>query len=82
MNDDEMRRQNFIAVKVVLQTELAGCNYLLAQENGKMLEPLNLADSLKQNDLHLWIKYHAEKNAVSVCMMGTIITLDEVKISK
>ena len=80
--DVELRSLNYVPAKVVLQTELAGCGYMLALEDGKMLEPLNLADTLKQNNLRLWIKYHIEKNAMSVCMMGTIVKVDDVKFVK
>lgn len=77
--DDDLRSQNYVPAKVVLQTEIAGCGYLLALEDGKMLQPLNLNDTLKSNDLKLWIKYHPEKNAMSVCMMGAIVRIDDVK---
>ena len=77
--DEELRNLNYIPAKVVLQTELASCGYMLALEDGKMLEPLNLNDTLKQNNLRLWIKYHVEKNAMSVCMMGTIVKVEDAK---
>jgi len=79
ITDDELRTLNYIPAKVVLQTELAGCGYLLALEDGRMLEPTNLSDTLKQDQLRLWVKYHAKKNAMSVCMMGTPIIVDDVK---
>lgn len=80
ITDDELRNQKYVPAKVVLQTELAGCGYLLALEDGKMLEPTNLNDTLKQNNLRLWIKYHVEKNAMSVCMVGTIVKVEDVKL--
>src|SRR5438105_11886933 len=74
--DEELRNLNYVPAKIILQTELAGCGYMLALEDGKMLEPLNLNDTLKQNNLKIWVKYHIEKNAMSVCMMGTIVRVD------
>ena len=79
ITDDELRALNYIPAKVVLQTELDGCGFMLALEDGKMLEPTNLNDSLKQDRLRLWVKYHTKKNAMSVCMMGTPIVIDDAK---
>ncbi len=78
--ENDFSKQNYIPAKVVLQTELAGCGYMLALEDGSMLQPINLNDTLKQNDLKLWIKYRHEKNAMSVCMMGVVVKIDEVKL--
>lgn len=77
--DDELRTLNYIPAKVVLQTEMDGCGYLLALEDGTLLEPVNLNDTLKQNTLRLWVKYHTEKKGMSVCMMGTMIRIDDAK---
>ena len=60
--NDELRNLKYIPAKVVLQTELDGCGYLLALEDGKMLDAINLNDTLKRNDLKIWVKYHLEKN--------------------
>ncbi len=79
ITDEELRASNYIPAKVVLQTELDGCGFMLALEDGKMLEPANLNDTLKQDRLRLWVKYHTKKNAMSVCMMGIPIVIDDVK---
>lgn len=78
-SDNELRNLKYIPAKVVLQTGLDGCGYLLALDDGKMLEAINLSDTLKKNDLKLWIKYHPEKNAMSVCMSGMVVRIDDVK---
>ena len=79
LTQEELRMQKFVPAKVVLQSELAGCTYLLALEDGKMLEPVNLHDTLKQNNLRLWVKYQVEKSAMSVCMVGKMVRIDTVK---
>ena len=79
INHEEWQSLNYSHAKVILQTELAGCGYMLALDDGKMLEPLNLNDTLKRNDLKIWVKYHVDKNAMSVCMMGTIVKIEDVK---
>ena len=77
--DDELRSLNYIPAKVVLQTEMDGCGYLIALEDGTLLEPINLNDTLKQNSLKIWVKYHTEKKGMSVCMMGKMVRIDDAK---
>ena len=77
--ENEMQALNYVSAKVVLQTELAGCGYMLALSDGKMLQPLNLNDTLKHDGLKLWVNYQIEKNAMSVCMMGQPVKINDAK---
>lgn len=71
------------AVGVVVKSDgIAGCDYIVKLEDESVLEPLNLADSLKKNNLKLWIRFHQAKNQAGICMMGEIVTIDDVKYRK
>ena len=62
--------------------DIAGCDYVIKMEDGRVLEPINLVDSLKKNNLRIWLRYHPAETQVSVCMMGAIVMLDDVQYRK
>lgn len=66
----------------VINYELDGCKYILQLPDEKKLEPLNLPDEFKKDQLRVWIKYVPKKNAVSVCMAGQIVELTDIRIRK
>ena len=80
--DEHWKNLKYVEGEVFLPEGMAGCSYLLKLGDEKFLQPLNLADSLKQEKLRLWIRYHPEKSKMSVCMMGTIVTLDDIQFRK
>lgn len=82
LSEEHWKELKYVAVEVFLPEGMAGCSYLLKLENETILQPLNLADSLKHEKLELWIRYHPEKKRMSVCMMGTIVTLDDIQYRK
>lgn len=81
-SDEHWKELKYVEGEVFLPEGMAGCSYLLKLQDEKILQPLNLADSLKQENLKLWIRYHPEKSKMSVCMMGTIVTLDDIQFRK
>lgn len=79
ITDSELQALNYIPAKVTSQSGLAGCGFMLILEDGQMLEPVNLNDTLKQDQLRLWVKYQVEKKGMSVCMMGTMVRVQDAK---
>lgn len=73
------KEQGYVEAETFFPEGMAGCNYLLKLTD-KNLEPLNLADSLRKPGVKLWLKYHHEPKRMSVCMMGEIVTVDDVKL--
>ena len=71
-------KQYFVPVTVVDYKNLDGCEYLLVKENGEKLQAVNLADSLKKDQLKLWIRYVPEKG-MGICMAGEMIRLADCK---
>lgn len=63
-------------------TGLDGCGFVFAINNkNKSLEPINLGDfsnSYKDGD-KFWLKYKIASGQASICMVGDIITILELK---
>ncbi|HEX7494022.1 MAG TPA: hypothetical protein VF346_07370 [Bacteroidales bacterium] len=63
-------------------TGLDGCGFVFAINNkSKSLEPINLSDFLtnyKDGD-KFWLKYKIAEGQGSICMVGDIITIIELK---
>lgn len=68
-------------VTVTDYRELDGCSYILRLNDTANLIPLNLADSLKKNNLELMVAYK-EKNVPNICMAGKTVELTEIKFVK
>ena len=73
--------KGYSVATVLIPEGMAGCSWLLHLEN-RNLEPLNLPDEFKKDSMLVWVKYHKEKNKVSPCMMGDIVTIDEIEEKK
>ena len=80
-NDDYWISNSYSAGEIYFPEGMAGCSYLITV-NDKKLEPLNLHDSLFIDKLKVWVKYHKEKNRMSACMMGDIVTIDDIQLRK
>ena len=61
----------------VINYTIDGCTYLLQLEDGKKLEPDNLKDEYKKDNLKVWIKYQPRKGN-SICMAGEMITIIDI----
>jgi hypothetical protein len=69
------------AMVIYIPEDMAGCNALLKAVN-KLYQPLNLQDAFRREALEVWVKYHKEKNQMSTCMMGEIVTIDDIQLRK
>lgn len=82
----DFEKEGYVKATVV-DSELGGCKYLLQLEpipNGPevlvRLEPTNLQEEFKKDQLAVWIKYAPKKAAVSTCMAGPIVELADIQI--
>ena len=64
---------------VIDSRELDGCTFLLELPDGTKLEPTNLPDAFKKHNLAVKIKYIPNKEVVSICMAGKMITITDIK---
>jgi hypothetical protein len=71
-------QEKYIKGTVIL-LELDGCNYMVQLESGNKLEPVNLVEEFKKENLPVWIKYEVLKNASSICMAGEIVKVIDIK---
>lgn len=62
----------------IKQIALDGCNWMLVLENQQQLEPVNLADSLKINELPVLVNY-VPAPGPSICMAGQRIRIIDIK---
>ncbi|MEP7265250.1 MAG: hypothetical protein ABI772_12165 [Bacteroidota bacterium] len=80
-NKDEFSGKGYTAATIYMPEGMAGCPFLIKTTNFT-LEPLNLQEEFKQDSMQVWVKYHKEKGMMSVCMMGDIITIDDIQHRK
>ena len=72
----------YASAEIFYPEGMAGCPYLIKVEGEKILEPVYLADTMKIQNLKVWILYHSDKKRMSSCMMGDIIVIDDIQLRK
>ncbi|CAN5574971.1 hypothetical protein BH11BAC2_BH11BAC2_16780 [soil metagenome] len=75
-----MLRAKYISATIVDKSGLDGCGFLVALADGSNLEVFNLPDSVKKDQLKVWIKYIPDAGASSICMAGKIVKLTDLKL--
>lgn len=61
-------------------TGFDGCSWVIKLENNVVLEPVNLQDfgiELKEGK-EIWVKYTAQNDLASICMVGPIVRIDAI----
>jgi hypothetical protein len=71
----------------VSATDLDGCKFLLQIPSDpagpdvmKQLEPTNLKEEFKKDQLAVWVKYTVKKGAMSTCMAGTVVDISDIQL--
>jgi len=72
--------QTFEIRGTISYIQLEGSFYGIITDDGKNLDPINLADEYKQNGLKVWLIYKEREDLASYHMWGTLIEI--VKIQK
>jgi hypothetical protein len=76
--ESSLTKEGYSIVTVLDNRNVDGCQFLLADDNNKRYEPINLSDSLKVNGLKIGVKFSFVKGGVSVCMGGPLIKVNEI----
>jgi hypothetical protein len=63
----------------VINYSVDGCSWMIQLEDGKLLEPVNLKDEFKKENLKVWIQYKHYEN-FSFCMAGEMVTISAIEI--
>jgi hypothetical protein len=77
----DFEKEGYVKATVINYT-VDGCTFLLQLTDEKKLEPTNLSEEFKKDNLPVWIKYSPKKGAVSVCMAGQIVELSDIQLRK
>ena len=62
--------------------KLDACSWLIILEDGSKLEPYNIPAEFKVNDKKVWVKFEEDSGRMSICMVGKIIKLLDIKERK
>ena len=74
-------KEGYQKATVIDMRELDGCQYMLKLESGDKLNPINLPDSVKQNNLEILVKF-IPSDIPTICMSGKtvkIIAIENLK---
>jgi hypothetical protein len=66
----------------VINYAVDGCSWMIKLEDGTKLQPLDLQQEFKKNNLKVWIKYEVKKGNPGVCMAGEMITINAIELRK
>lgn len=76
--ESDFVKQGFTIVTVLDKRKVDGCQFLLADNNNKIYEPINLPDSVRVSELKIGVKFSFMKGGISACMGGPLIKVNEI----
>ncbi|MES2286305.1 MAG: hypothetical protein V4547_11505 [Bacteroidota bacterium] len=76
--DQDTHEQNGFVKATIINYALDGCNFMLQLEDGKKLEPVNLSEEFRKDNIKVWIKYQHYKGT-SICMAGEMVTVTAIE---
>ncbi len=74
-------KANFTKATIINYT-LDGCGWMLQLDDEKKLQPVNLNNDFKKENLKVWIQYQPVKQGNSICMAGDMVTITAIEIRK
>src|SRR4051812_47827488 len=74
-------KEGYVKATVINYT-IDGCTFLLQLADEKKLEPTNLPEAFKKDNLSVWVKYVDKKDAMSICMAGQIVEISDIQLRK
>ncbi|MES2397571.1 MAG: hypothetical protein V4549_16295 [Bacteroidota bacterium] len=77
-SDPDNHEQNGFVKATIINYTLDGCNFMLLLEDGKKMEPVNLSEEFKKDNIKVWIKYQHYKGN-SICMAGEMVTVTAIE---
>ena len=66
----------------VINYALDGCMWMIELEDKTKKEPNNLQEDFRVEGKTVWVKFSPVKGAMSICMAGDIVHLDDIKARK
>ena len=75
----KMIKSGFQKAKVLNYKGRDACDFVLELENGEHLEPDYLANNFQIDGQKVWVKYQIRKDVESICMMGKMVKVIEIK---
>jgi hypothetical protein len=70
------------AKATIISYQVDGCTFILQLSDGKKLQPYNLSDEFKKDQLTVWVKYVPKKNVFNSCMAGQVVELSDIQLRK
>lgn len=64
---------------VDMNGKLDGCGWLIQLEDSTKLEPMNLSETFRKDQLKVWVKYSINTTAASICMAGKIVNITAIE---
>jgi len=64
---------------VVDKRNLDGCTYLIELVTGETLDPVNLPEQYRKDQLSVSLRYEAVENKMNTCMAGKMVRIHEIK---
>ena len=66
----------------IIKHNLDGCSWMIELEDKSKKEPQNLGEEFKKEGMKIWVKYSVPKGAMSICMAGEIVKIEDIKERK
>ena len=64
----------------IVRSDLDGCSWIVELEDGKKLQPISLTPEFQKDKLKVRIKYFINKDGMSICMVGEMINVLDIKL--
>ena len=80
--DHEYLKNGYTIAKVIDNTEIAGCGFILELQDSTLLTPSKIGDEFKINNLKVYVKYEVlKKQPITNCMRGKVVNISEIIIA-
>jgi len=70
----------FKKVKVIDSRDVDGCGFLLMAADSALLDPGQLDEPFRKDQLEVLVYYKVEKDKMTICMRGVPVTIIEIKL--
>lgn len=76
--ESDLMKNGYAIVTVLDNRKVDACGFLLVDNNNKRYEPTTLPDSVKVNGLKIGVRFTFVKGAISSCMSGPIVKINDI----
>ncbi len=75
---EDVKKMGYTFGKVIDKTKTGGCKFVIAIQNSKYFEPVNLDSKFQKDSLDIIFKFRKSKS-MTTCMLGQPVVLSDVK---